>query len=54
MEVRCYLDLDEMQISGLRSEIQLGQRRNVNLGAWVERRQKSRDLDGVETGPGLS
>ena len=35
-------------------KIQLRQRRNVNLGAWVERRHKSLDLDGVEMGPGLS
>ena len=35
----------------------MGQRRNVNLGALdtnLERRHKSRDLDGVGMGPGLS
>ena len=32
----------------------MGQRRNMNLGAWLEMRHKSRDLDGVEMGPGLS
>ena len=35
-------------------EIQLRQRRNTNLGAWFEIRHKSRDLGGVEMGPGLS
>ena len=48
MKVRCkYQDQDW-------GEIQLRQRRIVNLGAWVERRHKSRDLDGVEMEPGLS
>ena len=48
MEARCkYQDPDW-------GEIQLRQRRNVHLGARVERRHTSRDLDGVEMGPGLS
>ena len=34
-------------------KIQLRQRRNVNLSAWVERRHKTLDLDGVDMGPGL-
>ena len=41
MWVRCkYQDPDW-------GKIQLRQRRHVNLGAWVERRHKSRDLDGL-------
>ena len=48
MEVKCkYQDPDW-------GKIQLRQRRDVYLTAWVESRHKSRDLDGVEMGPGLS
>ena len=48
MEVKCkYQDPDW-------GKIQLRQRRDVYLTAWVESKHKSRDLDGVEMGPGLS
>ena len=59
MHLRWCLDGTKRQFGGPgwrwdSSKIQLRQRRNVNMGAWVERKHKSRDLDGVEMGPGLS
>ena len=39
MEVRCYMDLYEMQIYvHLSHDIQFGWRGHVNIGAWIEMR----------------